>query len=148
MLKDMLTDDVLQKSLLVYQPEKDTDPGYLQHLLEAQSKRDLQWFFDDWVYHDRGLPDFRVESAYARRASQDNFLITVTVENVGEAGAEVPVTVHFDGGEMAERVIVRGKAKGIVRISTPRVPTEVTVNDGSVPETDTSNNSFKVSSPT
>ena len=148
MLKDLLSDDVLQKSLLVYQPEKDVDPAYFQHLLEAQSKRDLQWFFDDWVYHDRGLPDFRVESAYARRASQDNFLITVTVENVGEAGAEVPVTVHFDGGEMTERVIVRGKAKGIVRISTPKVPTEVRVNDGSVPETDTSNNSFKMTSPT
>jgi hypothetical protein len=148
MLKDMLTDDVLQESLLVYQPEKDTDPAYLQHLLEAQSKRDLQWFFDDWVYHDRGLSDFRVESAYTRKASQDNFLITVTVENLGEAGAEVPVTVHFDGGEMTERVIVRGKAKGIVRISTPKVPTEVTVNDGSVPESDPSNNSFKVPSPT
>jgi hypothetical protein len=148
MLKDMLTDDVLQKTLLVYQPEKDIDPTYFQHLLEAQSKRDLQWFFDDWVYHDRGLSDLRLESAYARKASQDNFLITVTVENLGEAGAEVPVTVHFDGGEMSERVIVRGKAKGIVRISTPKVPTEVNVNDGSVPETDTSNNSFKVPSPT
>lgn len=147
MLKDMLTDDVLEKSLIVYQPEKDIDPAYLQHLLEAQSKRDLQWFFDDWVYHDRGLPDFHVESAYARKASQGNFLITVTVENLGEAGAEVPTTVHFDGGEMTERVIVRGKAKGVVRISTPKVPTDVTVNDGSVPESDTSNNSFKVPSP-
>jgi aminopeptidase N len=124
--------------------EKDRDPAYLQHLLEAQAKRDLQWFFDDWLYHDRGLPDFRIDSAYTRKASQDNFLITVTVENLGEAGAEVPVTVRFNGGEMTDRVMVRGKAKGVMRISTPQLPTEVTVNDGSVPESDTSNNSFKV----
>jgi hypothetical protein len=147
MLSDMLGEEIIQKSLAEYQPEKDNDPAYLQRLVEAQSKRDLQWFFDDWVYHDRGLPDFRVESAYVGKASQGNFLITVTIENLAEAGAEVPVTIHFDGGETNERVIVRGKAKGVLRVATPKPPTEVTVNDGSVPATDTSNNSFKVAGP-
>jgi hypothetical protein len=147
MLKDMLGEQVIQKSLSLYQPEKDTEQTYLQHLLETQSKRDLQWVFDDWVYHDRGLPDFRVESAYGGKATQGNFLTTVTVENLGSAGAEVPVTVHFDGGDLSDRVVVRGKSKGVLRIATPKPPTEVTVNDGSVPETDTSNNSFKVAGP-
>jgi hypothetical protein len=147
MLRDMLGDEILRKSLALYQPEKDRDPPYLQHLLEAQSKRDLQWFFDDWVYHDHGLPDFRIVSAYTRKASQDNFLITVTVENLGEAGAEVPVMVQFDGGEMTERALVRAKSKAVVRVATPKLPTDVRVNDGSVPETDTSNNSFKVPKP-
>jgi hypothetical protein len=144
MLRDMLGEESLKKALASYRPEQDKDPAYFQQLLGAQSKRDLKWFFDDWVYHDRGLPDFRVESAYPRKASQDNYLVTVTVENLGAAGAEVPVTVHFEGGEMTERLEVRGKSKGVVRIATPKPPTEIVVNDGSVPESDMSNNVFKV----
>jgi hypothetical protein len=147
MLKDMLGEDVIQKALALYQPGKDIQQSYMQRLLESQSKRDLQWFFDDWVYHDRGLPNFRVESAYVGKASQGNYLTTVTVENLGAAGAEIHVTAHFDGGDLNDRVVVRGKAKGVLRIATPKPPTEVTVNDGSVPEIDTSNNSFKVTAP-
>src|SRR5215469_2974598 len=147
MLKDMLGEEVIQKALARYQPEKDTEQDLMQHLLETQSKRDLQWFFDDWVYHDRGLPDFRVESAYVGKATQGNYLTTVTVENLGAAGAEVHVTVHFDGGDLSDRVVVRGKSKGVLRIATPKPPTEVTVNDGSVPESDMNNNSFKVTAP-
>ena len=144
MLRDMLGDDVLKKALANYRADLDKDPAYLQHLLETESKRNLQWFFDDWVYHDRGLPDFRVESAFPRQASQNNYLITVTVENLGAAGAEVPVTIHFDDAEITERVEVLGKAKAVVRVATPRPPTQVTVNDGSVPESDLTNNLFKV----
>jgi hypothetical protein len=141
MLRDMLGEEAVKKALAAYQPGQDKNPAYLQHLLEAQSKRDLQWF-----YHDRGLPDFRVESAYPREASQNNYLVTVTIENLGSAGAEVPVTVRFDGGELTQRVEVRGKAKGVVRVTTPKSPTEIVVNDGSVPESDLSNNVFQVES--
>jgi hypothetical protein len=146
MLRDMLGEETLKRVLSAYQPDQDKDPAYLQHLLEAQSKRDLQWFFDDWVYHDRGLPDFRVESAYPRQASQGNYLVTVTIENLGNAGAEVPVTVRFEGGEMTQRVEVLGKAKGIVRVTTPKWPTEIIVSDGSVPESDLANNVLKLES--
>lgn len=143
MLNDML-DDRLLTLMFSYQGASDTAPEYLQHILESAAKRNLEWFFDDWVYHDRGLPDFRVESVFPRQTSQGNYLVTVTVENLGNAGAEVPVTVRFDGGEATERVEVRGKAKGVVRVVTPKLPTEVVVNDGSVPESDLGNNVFKV----
>jgi hypothetical protein len=147
MLRDMIGEEALKKALSAYRADQDKNPAYLQQLVQAQSKRDLQWFFDDWVYHDRGLPDFRVESAFPRQASQDNYLVTVTVENLGAAGAGVPVIARFDGGEISERVEVRGKSKGTIRIATPRPPTEITVNDGSVPESDLTNNVFKVETP-
>ena len=146
MLRDMLGEDTLKKVLASYRFDEDKDSAYVQRLVEAQSKRNLQWFFDDWVYHDRGLPDFRVESAFPRQASQDNYLVTVTVENLGAAGAEVPVTVRFEGGELTQRVEVRAKAKGVVRVATPKPPTEIVVNDGSVPESDMSKNVYKVES--
>jgi len=144
MLRDMVGEDPVKKALAAYRSEQDKDTAYFQDLLEAQSQRDLQWFFDDWVYHDRGLPDFRVESVFPRKASQDNFLVTVTVENLGSAAAEVPVRVQFEGGEITQRVEVRGKAKATVRIATPKAPSRVVVNDGSVPESEMSNNEFKV----
>jgi hypothetical protein len=147
MLRDMVGEEALKKVLSAYRADQDKGPTYLQQLAQAQSKRDLQWFFDDWVYHDRGLPDFRVKSAYPRQGSQGNYLVTVTIENLGAAGAEVPVTARFDGGETSERVEVRGKGNGVVRIATPRPPTEITVNDGSVPEGDLTNNVFRVETP-
>ena len=50
----------------VYRADEDKDPAYMQRLVASSTKRDLQWFFDDWVYHDRGLPDFRVDSVFYR----------------------------------------------------------------------------------
>jgi len=72
--------------------------------------------------------------------------VTVTVENLGAAGAEVPVTVRFEGGELTQRVEVHAKAKGVVRVATPKPPTEIVVNDRSVLESDMSNNVYKVES--
>ncbi len=62
----MVGDQAMQSALAGYRPGADKDPSYLQRLVQTSSKRDLEWFFDDWVYRDRGLPDFHVESVYAR----------------------------------------------------------------------------------
>jgi hypothetical protein len=147
MLRDMVGEEAFKKTLAAYHPEQDKDPAYMQHLLEAQSKRDLQWFFDGWVYHDRGLPDFRVESAFTRPSTGGGYVVTVTVENLGEVGAEVPVTVKIDGGEVTKRLEVHAKAKVLIRMDCPSTPQEVVVNDGSVPESDMSNNTFKIEIP-
>jgi hypothetical protein len=147
MLRDMIGEEAFKKALAAYHPEQDKDPAYMQHLLEAQSKRDLQWFFDGWVYHDRGLPDFRVQSAFTRPTTGGGYVLTVTLENLGDAGAEAPITVRIEGGEISRRVEVHPKAKVLVRIDCASTPQEVVVNDGSVPESDTSNNTFKIAIP-
>ncbi len=134
----------LKKALATYRPEEDKEPSYMQKLIQAQTQKDLEWFFDDWVYRDRGLPDFKVESAFSRKSMNDVYLLTVTVDNLGQAGAEVPITVKFAGGEVVRRVEVRGNSKGVIRVETAKVPEEIVVNDGSVPESDTTNNTFKI----
>jgi hypothetical protein len=147
MLREMIGDSALKKAIAAYRPEEDKAPSYMPRLIAAQTQRDLQWFFEDWVYRDRGLPDFKVESAYARKTAANAFILTVTVENLGLAGAEVPIVVKFSGGEVTKRLEVRGKSKSTIRIETPGSPQEVTVNDGSVPESDTTNNTLKVEPP-
>jgi hypothetical protein len=147
MLRDMVGDSVLKKAIAAYKPEQDNDPSYMPRLIAAQTQRDLGWFFDDWVYHDRGLPDFKVESAFATGTPTKSFLLTITLDDLGTAGAEVPVIIKFAGGEVTKRIEVRAKSKATFRVEIPAAPQEIRVNDGSVPETDITNNTFKVGTP-
>ncbi len=144
MLRDMVGDQALKKALASYRPDEDKEPSYMQRLIAAQTQRDLEWFFDDWVYRDRGLPDFKVESAFVRKTLPGAYVLTITVDNFGAAGAEVSLTVKFPGGEVAQRLVVRGKSNGVIRVEVPKPPEEIVVNDGSVPESDMTNNTFKI----
>jgi hypothetical protein len=144
MLRDMIGDAALKRALAAYHPEQDKEPSYMPRLIQAQTQRDLEWVFDDWVYRDRGLPDFKVASAFVRKTMTNAYLVTITVENLGNAGAEVPVTVKFAGGEVSKRLEVHAKDKAVIRIEVAAAPQEVVVNDGSVPESDVTNNTFKI----
>jgi len=148
MLGEMCGEDVVPQSMANYQSAADREPSYMQHLLEAACKKDLEWFFDDWVYRDKGLPDFHITTVFPRKNLKEGYLTTVTVENLGNAGAEVPVTLHDDSGNFTEKLLVKGKSQATVRFSTTYLPDQVTVNDGSVPESDFNNNTFKVESAT
>jgi len=142
MLRDMLGTDP-RLALLDYKSTEDKDPTYLQRILEKTTKRDLGWFFDDWVYHDRGLPDFRVSYVNVAPISS-GYLVTITVENLGGAGAEVPLTLKMQEGQIDKKVEVQGKSKATLRIQAPSKPMEIVINDGSVPESDTSNNTYEI----
>ena len=136
MLRDMLGNTVLQHAIASYRPFDDKGPGYFQSLLEEGRKRDLEWFFDDWVYRDRGLPEFRVDSVHARPILNDPNhleLVTITVENRGGAGAEVPITVHSAGGERSLRLVIPAHQKAVARQQVAGAPARVVVNDGSIP---------------
>jgi hypothetical protein len=148
MLRDMLGDAALKKALAAYKPEDDKYPSYMQKLLEQASGRDLQWFFDDWVYHDRGLPDFKIDSVFPVKTPTDSYIVTVSVTNLGGAGAEVPIIVKSAAGDAIKRLEVRAKSKAVTRIEVAGTPREVMVNDGSVPETAKTNNVFKLESTT
>ena len=154
MLRDMLGDDVLKRALAKYHAAEDTDPAYLQHLLEAEAqtagqKTDLGSFFNDWVYYDRGLPDFHIPATYSRPIESPNatggFLVTVTIENAGDAGAEVLLTVITANKEnIQKRLLVPGAGKASLRITSQGRPETVSVNDGSVPESDSKNNTASI----
>jgi hypothetical protein len=147
MLRDMIGEATLKQVLAAYRSDADNSPAYLQHLVEAQAKRDLQWFFDDWVYRDRGLPDLRVASVYPRKMLGNNYIVTVTVKNRGNAGAEVPITLNMEEGQMIKRLEVRAQSEATLRIETASTPLEIVVNDGSVPESDMTNNVYKIKIP-
>jgi aminopeptidase N len=136
MLRDKVGDHALQSALAAYHAADDRDTGYMQRLIERQlsPRPDLESFFDDWVYRDRGLPQLRVNAVHARITLDGQTVTAVTVENLGNAGCEVPVSVRSASGEGRERLLVPAKSKATVRVSLDATPTQAEVNDGSVPE--------------
>jgi len=144
MLRDMVGDDALERTIRAYRPEQDKDASYFQRLLAAQYHRDLEWFFDDWVYRDRGLPAFHITDVYPRKLIPADWSVTVAVENSGSAGAEVPVAVRSVRGEERKRLELRAHEKGAVRIPIPVVPQQAVVDDGSVPAFDMRNNTAEI----
>ncbi len=144
MLRDMIGDQVLASAIEAYQSADDHDASYMQKLIETRAKKNLEWFFDDWVYRDRWLPDFHIVSAYPRQILGGQFITTITIENLGHAAAEVPVSAIIPGGERTVRIVVKPGEQASARINTLVQPTEVVVNDGSVPESDLNNNTFKI----
>jgi hypothetical protein len=144
MLRDMVGDAALQQAIRKYRPQEDRDTAYMPHLVAQAAKRDLEWFFDDWLYRDRGLPDFRVDAVFPRVTLDGTYVVTVTVANDGNAAAEVLVFARAEGGQHQKRLLVKGKSKAVGRIELPARPTEALVNDGSVPESNMKNNSMPV----
>jgi hypothetical protein len=147
MLRDIASDPTLSAALRAYDPAQDANrgygkengPGIFETLLEqAGTRRDLSSFFTDWVDADMGLPDLTVESVFPSAQKAGNWLVAVNVANTGYAAAEVPVTVRNDATSVTLRVHVPARGKAVQRILIQSKPTEVQVNDGTVPESQAS----------
>jgi hypothetical protein len=135
MLRDLVGDAQLASALTAYRPADDTSPEYFERLLEKATGKDLKWFFDDWVYHDRGLADFSITGIFpSHAASADQWLVAVDISNDGFAEAEVPVTVRSQNATVTERLRIPAQGKVSRRVLIGGQPTEVQVNDGTVPE--------------
>jgi hypothetical protein len=158
MLRDLVGDPALADALRTYDPAAgaaDQYPGRspFEKLLEPAAspndassapmpapgaRRDLAWFFADWVDADKGLPDLSIASVYPTPAQAGNWLVAVNVANNGYAAAEVPVTVRSLSNSATERLIVPARGNAVQRVLIQGKPIEVQVNDGTVPETQAS----------
>ncbi len=144
MLRSLVGDEALQHALHAYRAGKlDSDPRQFQRVLEQTSKRDLRWFFDDWVYRDKGLPDLTIASVTPRPLDQigdkgSGWLVAIEVRNDGGAVADVPVTVRSGTLTATQRLRIPALSSASTRIVFEGTPAEVLVNDGSVPEVSSS----------
>jgi hypothetical protein len=140
MLRSLVGDDALKHALQAYRNDKlDSDPKEFQRVLERTSKQDLGWFFDDWVYQDKGLPDLSIASVTPRQLDKigdkgEGWLVAVEVRNDGGATADVPVTVRSGTLTTTQRLRIPGHSSASTRIVFEGTPDEVLVNDGGVPE--------------
>jgi len=158
MLRDIVGDPTLSAALRAYDPTadvslgygRDTAPGTFQMLLEraagvpgdttslglqAGTQRDLKWFFADWVDADKGLPDLSIESVFPTQEPSGSWVVAINIDNAGYAGADVPVTVRGISTTVTRRVLIPARGKISERILVQEKPTQVQLNDGTVPET-------------
>jgi hypothetical protein len=163
MLRDLVGDPALSAALRAYDPAQDaarglgpsSGSGSFEKLLEqAGLRRDLSWFFADWVDADKGLPDITIDHVFftsAETASHtpnasdsgagpeaNGWIVTVDLANSGYAAAEIPITVRNPDTSVTQRVLVPARSKATQRILIQGRPTEVQANDGTVPETEAS----------
>ena len=143
MLRDMVGDAALSSAFRAYdsasESGKDARGRSFENLLkQAGVSHDLSWLFEDWVNADKGLPDLRIVSVFPNAAREGTFLVAVNVANAGYATAEVPVTVRTAQNSVTERVLVPARGNIVQRVLVMGKPTEVQVNDGTVPETQAS----------
>jgi hypothetical protein len=143
MLRGIVGDKPLADALGQYDtaqdPTEDQSGAYFQHLLERTSNQKLDWFFNDWVDRDRGLPDLSIEAVTPSRGSgEDSYIVAVTVSNAGTAVADVPVTIYSADATVTERMRIEAKGHATHRFLVHGRPQQVQVNDGTTPETEAS----------
>ena len=140
MLRAIVGDENLQKGLQAYRGHgAGEEPKDLQHALELATGKELSWFFDDWVYHDRGLPDLSIASVSPRElpatgGRRAGWLVAVELVNAGGCVADVPITIRSGELTRTEHLRVPGKSRASTRIVFEGTPEELIVNDGTVPE--------------
>lgn len=134
MLRNLVGDKTLAAALQAYRPSEDTQPGYFQHVVEQAGGHDLGWFFSNWVDEDRGLPDLSIAGVYPSSEAHLQVLVAVDIENDGYAEANVPVTVKGADTQLTNWVHVPAHGHVTDRILFQETPSEVDLNDGSVPE--------------
>jgi hypothetical protein len=144
MLRDIVGDATLSAALRAYDPTadvslgygRDTAPGTFQMLLEhAGTQPDLKWFFADWVDADKGLPDLSIESVFPTQEPSGSWIVAINLNNEGYAAAEVPVIVRGVSSSVTRRILIPARGKVSDRILLQEKPTQVQLNDGTVPET-------------
>lgn len=146
MLRGMVGDDALAQAFRAYNPAADQDGREFERVLERASGQDLSWFFSDWVYHDRGLPDLSIAGIYPNASSlPGSYIVAVKVSNSGGAAADVPVSVRSDGGTVSARLRVPANSSVTHRFLLSGHPVEAAVNDGTVPEVEASVHRMSIS---
>ncbi len=163
MLRSIAGDDALKQALQTYRrlSEKDSrpdqnstlQPDAFEKTLESATHMDLAWFFRDWVYNDRGLPDLQIANVTPSQlepngAAAAGFLVGIEVRNDGFAEAQVPVIVRSAGATETRQLRIPGRASASVRIVFAGRPNQVQVNDGSVPETQSTTHTRELTLPT
>ena len=139
MLRDLTGDDALAAALRAWVGEAPGASDSLESLVKkAGVHRDLSWFFSDWVDSDKGLPDLAIENVFPNAAQAGTWLVAINVTNAGYAAAEVPVTVRTAKASLTERVYVPARGHAMERMVVVGPPTQVQLNDGTVPETEAS----------
>jgi aminopeptidase N len=98
MLREVVGDEAFWSALTAYLNEfkhQNTDARDVQRVFERVSGKNLDWFFDQWLYK-AGYPEFRVRQAYNPQTRQ----LTLDVEQTQAPDTTTPAVFQVPGVEV------------------------------------------------
>jgi hypothetical protein len=139
MLRDVIGDGALSsvlRSELKGDTPSEVETSFEQTLKKAALDHDINWFIRDWLAEDKGLPDLAITGVFpSSSATPGSWLVAVDLANSGYVDAEVKLTVRSATSNETQRLIIPARGKLTPHILIAGRPTEVRLNDGTVPET-------------
>jgi hypothetical protein len=125
-LRDLIGDEAFRGFLRDYYHRwalKHVDERAMRASAERASRRDLGWFFDEWVHHV-GLTDYALRDANVVRASDGRWLTRALVTRRGEYRHAMPVGVRTASGWTMARADALAD-RDIVEVVTAERPLEI-----------------------
>jgi peptidase M1-like protein len=142
MLRDLVGEDAFRRILREFYRQyrlKHVTGADFQRVAEEVGRRDLDWFFGQWIERTDGL-DYGVASAVTRPAGGGRWRTRVVVQRTGAAWMPVEVKV----GEVRRRLESRARRQS-VEVVTREKPAEVVLDPRWVLiDPDRSNNTFRL----
>jgi hypothetical protein len=116
-------------------PASQSSPDLPGITAPSTAPRSLSWFFADWVNADKGLPDLSIASVFPVPEKVGTWLVTVNLANNGYASTQVPLTIRSTTNTVTQLVFIPARGVASPHLLTFGKPTQVQLNDGTVPET-------------
>jgi hypothetical protein len=109
MLRDLVGDPALSAALRAYDPAEDARRGlgptagsaYFEKLVEQSGlRRDLSWFFSDWVDNDKGLPDLSIDKVFISLAESPADRAQTATPGISSS-KNLPTAIQADNASVA-----------------------------------------------
>jgi hypothetical protein len=140
-LNNYLGNDILEntiKQFVKINATEKTDNKYFKNLIENNSNRKLDWFFDELIY-SRNKIDYKITNA-----KKTNDSIEVTIKNVGHAN--VPVSIYgYNKNKLVSKNWIENNTETFKFSIKNDSITKFILNDTyEIPEINNNNNSYKL----
>ncbi|WP_329806371.1 gluzincin family metallopeptidase [Flavobacterium facile] len=140
-LNNYLGNDILENSIKQFvkiNATKNTNNKDFKKIIENNSNRKLDWFFDELIY-SRNKIDYKISQAKKRNDS-----IEVTIKNVGDA--KVPVSIYgYNKNKLVSKNWIENDSETFKFSIKNDSITKFVLNDTyEIPEINNNNNSYKL----
>ena len=140
-LNNYLGNNILENSIKQFveiNATKNTDNKIFKNIIETNSNKKLDWFFDELIY-SRNKIDYKISNA-----NKVNDSIEVTIKNVGDA--KVPVSIYgYNKNKLVSKNWVENNTETFKFSLKNDSITKFVLNDNyEIPEINNNNNSYKL----
>ncbi len=141
MLRHIMTDERFFAALRDYAAQyafSNTETTDFQRVCEAHYGRELDWFFQQWIYAP-GRPFYKVSNEIGNRTTQGNYTISLSIKQKQShaiPGREssvyimpLDVMIYYADGSKETRSIFNDKRKQNFTLTTTKQPTRVVIDE-------------------